>query len=820
MDADPNSPQNLKQALEQARQRIAKLEHRRKQDPENRLGRRLFEYTRLLITHARNHPLHRVMSRALEEMASLTDSPVCFFALVDPDRKPPFVKHWSRGPLDFDAGRKGAWTECLRRKKPVIQNNEGPGGQAPVIRELVVPVLDQDTAAALVGVRNKGSDYTARDVEILSLLGHVIHEIVSWKRADEERARAVRQWQAAIDATLDGIWFMDAESRISYCNKMARSMLRRPLQDIIGRCCWEVAHGTQHPVADCPFERTKKSRRREEMTFRAGDRWLQAIVDPILDARGGVAGAIHILRDITGQKRTEEALRQERDRAEAYLHLSAVIFVALDTRGNVTLVNRKGCKILGRPLQEILGKNWFEHFIPAHERDKVRSVYLKLMDGEIEPNETYENAVLTRNGEERMIAWHNAVIKDDQGDIIGTLSSGEDVTELRRIEKERRSLEAQLRLSQKMESIGRLAGGVAHDFNNLLTVINNYAEMVQDTLGQDDPRREDLKRILEAGQRAADLTRQLLAFSRKQPMELKTLDLNAVVSGMKPMLERLIGEDIEFHVKTGDDLGHVRADRAQIEQVIMNLVVNARDAMPTGGVLSVETANVVLDEGYAAAHQGVVPGPYVMLAVSDTGCGMDETVRERIFEPFYTTKEKGLGTGLGLAVVYGVVKQFGGHIWVCSEPGRGSTFRIYLPRVKPGEILSSKEETLELGGHETILVVEDEKSVREPVVRILEKAGYTVIQASGGEEALVRCETAGREIALVLTDVVMPRMSGKALVDRLLARYPKMKVLFMSGYTDPTISRHGVLEKGVHFIAKPFSAEALLKKVRQVLNGD
>jgi CheY-like chemotaxis protein len=372
-----------------------------------------------------------------------------------------------------------------------------------------------------------------------------------------------------------------------------------------------------------------------------------------------------------------------------------------------------------------------------------------------------------------------------------------------------------------MEAVGHLAGGVAHDFNNILTVILGHSAIVLHRLGPAHPLYDDIEQVRIAGERAQDLTRQLLAFSRRQVLMPRVLVLDGVVRRMESMLRRLLGEDVELVIPTSKVAAHpARVDPGQIEQVLLNLAVNARDSMPRGGKLTIETQDVVLDAGYAGSHPDVVAGPHVMLSVSDTGLGMDDATRRRIFEPFFTTKPVGKGTGLGLATVYGIVKQSGGTIWVYSEPGNGTTFKLYFPRVASGVVDDLVVEPLAPeNGSETVLLVEDEEQVRTLLGTVLSQAGYHVLSASNAGEAVLICEQHGATIHLLLTDVVMPRMSGRDLAVRLGALRPNLRVLFMSGYTDNVIVHHGVLDSDVHFLQKPISPGALLHKIRQVLTA-
>jgi two-component system, cell cycle sensor histidine kinase and response regulator CckA len=385
----------------------------------------------------------------------------------------------------------------------------------------------------------------------------------------------------------------------------------------------------------------------------------------------------------------------------------------------------------------------------------------------------------------------------------------------------RRELEEQLRQAQKMEAVGMLAGGVAHDFNNLLTIINGYSQLILGSLGPNDPNRHSAEQIMKAGERAAALTKQLLAFSRRQVLQPRVLELNKLVGSLSTMLQRLIGEDIELKLVLPHDLGRVSADPGQLEQVLMNLAVNARDAMPQGGALTIETANIELDGQYAGRHVSVKPGAYVRLAVSDTGAGMDQATQSRLFEPFFTTKAPGRGTGLGLSTVFGIVKQSGGSVDVYSEPGHGTSVKVYLPRIdQPAPAEAEHHKAKPARGFETILLAEDDEMVRNLVRETLERQGYRMLAAADSSEARRVADSFKQPIHLLITDVVMPKVSGRELAEQLSRGRPELKVLYMSGYTDNAIMNSGILEKEVAFLQKPFTPVSLIEKVREVLEGN
>jgi two-component system cell cycle sensor histidine kinase/response regulator CckA len=532
--------------------------------------------------------------------------------------------------------------------------------------------------------------------------------------------------------------------------------------------------------------------------------WARVAVSLVRDVDGRPKFGIRMVEDTTERKRAEESLRASEERyRELFENANDMVFT-LDLEGRFTAINRAGERITGHVRTHLLGRPIEELLAPGSG--------IAPSDGEAG---AYECEIVARSGRRVALEVASRLIRVG-GRPVGLQGIARDVSE-------RRALEEQLRQAQKMEAVGQLAGGVAHDFNNLLTAITGYSEFALGRLGTGDGKlRENIEEIKRSAGRASALTRQLLAFSRKQILQPKLLRLDELVGGLDTMLRRLIGEHIEIAAVYGSDLGFVKADPGQLEQVIVNLAVNARDAMPEGGRLTIETANADLDDAGARAHEGASPGEYVTLTVRDTGDGIDAETLTRIFEPFFTTKEQGKGTGLGLATVYGIAQQSGGFVTVESEPGQGTTFRVYLPRLEgvvPAEPEPEPEEVTLAVGSETVLLVEDEAVVRDLLREVLETAGYEVLEAHDGVHALELAEEHAGAIDLLLTDVVMPKMSGRELAERFRTQRPEMRVLYTSGYTDGVIADQGILEPGTEFLQKPFSFADLTHKVRSVLDS-
>jgi PAS domain S-box-containing protein len=645
------------------------------------------------------------------------------------------------------------------------------------------------------------------------LLG-VLVDITARENESDFLRKSEEKYRMLVEHSLQGLAIV-REHKIVFCNTAYAAMTGYSVEELMS------FHDTGMIIHADDREMIRK-RSQDRLTGKAvpanyehriirkdGEtRWM-GIHSAVVEFQGAPAIQVACI-DVTERKQAEEALKETKEYLDHIINRIGDMVFVMDREHRFVLLNDASCEFIGKQREELLGKVRSEYTLLGQEQS--------LWEQEEKVFETgreifTEDSLPDGQGNIRTLMTRKSLLADRGGNqqIIGV---SRDITEYKQ-------LQLQFLQSQKMEAIGVLAGGVAHDFNNLLNVINGYSELILEGLNPEDPVRRDLEQIRGAGQHAASLTSQLLTFSRKQILQPEILYLNDVITRMSSMLRRVIGEDIEIITVTQPDLGLVNADPGQIQQIVMNLAVNARDAMPKGGKLTIETANVDCDEDYVRRHSALKAGPYVMLAITDNGIGMDDATKAHLFEPFFTTKGKDRGTGLGLSTIYGIVKQSNGFIWVYSEPGEGTTFKIYFPRVESemaATEIQSKSKS-ESRGFETVLVVEDDGSVRALTRRVLEDRGYIVLDAADGRQALDIAEQHTGEIHLLLTDVVMPGMTGKDLVSRLQSRRPKMKALYASGYTDNAIVHHGILDPGVAFLQKPFTAKALTNKVREVIDS-
>lgn len=676
-------------------------------------------------------------------------------------------------------------------------------------------------------VRHLHNRYSVSELNDVQTIYVMTSDITEKVQALEALKISEERWQFALEGAGDGVWDWNTVTNRIFFSHQWKNMLGYSDDEVgsdLGE--WErLVHPDDKPGAYAEIERHFKRQTefyQTEYRMRCKDGSYKWILDrgKVIEWQddGKPQRMIGTHSDITELKNKENLLRIERDFNQTLIHDSPLFFVAIKPGGEVMMMNKTMLTALGYESEEVVGKDYLEATAADEEYEKLRVAFSTIVDKRKGTQLSYR--VRCKDGSTIPVEWHGKpIFLGDKMDFF--IGIGFDITERERAEKEQQQLQLQLQQAMKMESVGRLAGGVAHDFNNLLTSISGNVELALSEVPKESGLHTCLAEVRKATISAASLIKQLLAFSRKQIIEPKVVDLNALISNMHKMLVRLIGEDINLKTIPQENIKSVRIDPSQFEQILVNLSVNARDAMPDGGVLTIETASVELDENYCRTHSGVTPGPYVMLAVSDTGYGMSEEVLEHIFEPFFTTKPKSEGTGLGLATAYGAVKQANGSIEVYSETGRGTTFKIYLPAVneKAHALESDKNNEILLTGNETVLLVEDELMVRNLAVRLLGKMGYRVIEAANGKDALKLASDFSEKIDLLMTDVVMPGMNGRQLSENLKEIHPETKVLFTSGYTENIIAHHGVVEKGLNFIGKPYSMNLLARKIRETLDS-
>ena len=645
-------------------------------------------------------------------------------------------------------------------------------------------------------------------------------DISERKRAEKARAEQLNLLETLLEASPAPIYYKDLKGRYLGCNKAYADLIGSSRENLIGKSVpdlrpkafADICTAMDRKLLDNPGVQIYEPKFPDA---EGNERSLIFNKATFNDAQGNLAGIVGVLLDITALRSTERQLERVQRELELILESVWEAILGIDADGKVMFANPAAARVLGYAIPEMLGQVlhsiWRQSGLDGQPGDRKEcELGRTVIAGQ--PYHSKDEQFFRKDGSHFAAeVITNPIL--DRGRITGAVVSFWDITE--HVEMERQFLQA-----QKMEAVGRLAGGIAHDFNNMLAVILGYAELMMQKLDPQGPLHRNADAVHKAAERAAALTLQLLAFSRKQIVQPEVININTVIKEIEKMLARLLGEDIEQIVFLGSDVGNIRADRSQIQQIIMNLAVNARDAMPSGGKLVLETDNVLLDPGDLARHPDVLPGSYVMLRVSDNGVGMDEATQTCIFEPFFTTKDPGKGTGLGLSTVYGIVRQSGGQVTVHSEPGQGTTFTVYLPCVSEPPTAVEKEGVgSETGkGSETILLVEDDEMLRKLLCESLRVSGYQVIEARNGREALASRELERGPLHLLLTDVVMPLMGGPELARMLLPAHPRMKILYMSGYTDDAIIHHGVLDRTVHLVEKPFAPRELLQRVRRILD--
>jgi signal transduction histidine kinase/CheY-like chemotaxis protein len=644
-------------------------------------------------------------------------------------------------------------------------------------------------------------------------------EVQNRIQIEQELLKAKTDWEDTFNTINDAITIHDNDFNIILSNKAAEDLLGQSMDKILSQKCFVSYHGMGCPPEGCPscisLENGKPSI--TELFEPNLGKFIEIKAMPRFDGNNNIIGIVHVVRDITSRKKAEDKLIRANQRTREILEKSPYGIYKVNRQGTIEYINQAMEVISGVVYRDFVDKiNVFK--LPSYQEIGLSLKIVKAIEGKpffIGPVKyvSYFSKKLT-------IRNFTGIPIEEDGEK-KALIFVENITDREHAKESQKKLKEQLIQAQKMESIGRLAGGVAHDFNNILSVIIGYSDLLLSNLSSDNPALEELEIINDSGKKAANLTRQLLAFSRKQVLKMKVVNLHSIVNDMSKLLPRMIGEDIELVLNVSKRCSNILADSSQIEQVLMNLAVNARDAMPKGGIFTVEVSNVELDEEFVKNNEGSIPGLFVQLRVTDTGEGILPEELVRIFEPFYTTKETGKGTGLGLATVYGIVKQHNGFIYTRSQINKGTTFDIYLPVVVTHKKTVAEEDSYDFQKRsETILVVEDEPTIRKLICTILSPLGFNVLDAGDGEEALGISKRHEGEIEVVLTDVIMPKMNGHELAEKLKQSRPSTKVIFMSGYTDDVIAKHGVLEPGIAFIQKPINSRNIVESIQECLEAN
>ncbi|MDQ7782290.1 MAG: PAS domain S-box protein [Desulfomonilaceae bacterium] len=797
---------------------------------QERLFRGLTGIRLALIEYSVGHTLEELLTRALDDITAVVDSPIGFYHFVEPDQNTLSLQQWSSRTLNefcrtegrgmhYGIDRAGVWVDCVHQRRPVVHNDYAslphkkglPEGHAVVIRELVVPVMREDKVVAVLGVGNKAVEYTQKDLEIVSYLADVTWEIVQQKRAEQTLRESEQRFRRLYEQSPAPYQSLDADGNLLNVNGAWLAELGYDRDEVIGKWFGDFLAGDGPSVFPDRFrlfaEKGEIHAVEFDMKRKDGSSITVSFEGRVIRNEGGEFVQTHcVFTNVTEARR----VAAERERLVSAIEQAAEMVVITDAAGTILYVNPAFERISGYAHHEAVGKT--PAILKSGEQDAT--FYRHLWDT-IKGGDIWTGRFVNRRKNGQLYHEDSTIspVKDSSGRIVNYVAVKRDITE-------HLELSRQLYQAQKMEAVGTLAGGVAHDFNNILQVTLGYSELMLTDEELPGHYRADLEKIHESASRGADLVRRLLTFSRRTEIMPRPLNLNRRISELRKMLERTIPKMIDIRIVLGENLATINADPTQIDQVLMNLAVNARDAMPEGGELIVETANIFLDEDYARRHLEAEAGHYVLLTVSDTGAGMDQETLEHIFEPFYTTKAANEGTGLGLAMVHGIVRLHHGHVRCYSEVGRGTTFKIYLPA------LVSTEDTepasvgpMPRGGSETILLVDDEEHIRDLGSRILTKAGYTVITASNGKEALEMYQTHIDDISLVVLDLIMPQMGGKQCLEELLTLNASVKAVIASGYSAGAPVEDALAAGAKGFVNKPYDIRQVLEVVRRVLDA-